>query len=98
MRRCPKKKKVTTKSGQVQFRSDAALFVRFAVLAQQRSMDMAKALSYPLGPLPWPLANAGGSLSKTNKAKLMLLLEDGSEPLEKVPSSAAWIINGTPLM
>ena len=52
--------KVNTKAGPIQLRADAALFARLAVLAQQRSMDMAQVLSYPgLGPLPWSLANPG---------------------------------------
>ena len=32
---------------------------------------MKKVLSYPLGPVPWALANADGSLRKTDKAKFM---------------------------
>ena len=52
-------KKVNTKAGPIQFRADAALFARLAVLAQKRSLDMAQVLSYPLGPLPWSLANPG---------------------------------------
>lgn len=91
-------KKISTKTGLVQLRADTALFARLAVLAQQRSMDMAEVLTYPLGPLPGSLANADGSPTKTSKAKLLSLLEDISEPLENVPLDAAWIIDGMALM
>lgn len=87
------KKKVKTANGIVQLRADKALFARLAVLAQNRAMDMRVVMGYPLGPLPWSLALPDGSLVKTNKSKLLHLLEEGVEPLHGNPSGA-WIIDG----
>lgn len=35
---------------------------------------------------------------KTNKAKLLPLLEEESQPLESLPSNAAWIVDGMALL
>ena len=51
-------------------------------------------LQYSLGPLPWALATPDGNLAKTDKAKLMPLLEEGTEPEEDIPPQSAWILDG----
>jgi len=54
---------------------------------------MSLVLSYPLGPLPWSLASPDGSPVKTNKAKLLHLLEEGIDQMQETPPGA-WIIDG----
>ena len=85
------KKKVKTESRIIKLRADKALFARLTVLAQKRSLDMAEVMKYPLGPIPWSIAAVDGSLVKTNKSKLLELLESGTDPLEEIPA-AAWAV------
>ena len=40
------------------------------LIAQNRKLDMRDVLEYPLGPKPWALANADGTLKKTGKSTL----------------------------
>lgn len=40
------------------------------LVAESRKVNMRDVLAHPLGPLPWALANADGTLRKTNKAAL----------------------------
>ena len=60
-------------------------------------MNMRDVLSYPLGPLPWSLASPQGTLIKTDKAKLLHILEDEVAPLENVPVGA-WIIDAMAML
>jgi len=52
----------------------------------------------PMGPLPWALANADGSLRKTNKAALVRELEQNVFPAEHIPTPSASIIDGMSLV
>ncbi len=49
---------------------------------------MRNALSHSLGPVPWSLALADGTLARTAKSKLLQLLEGSEEPSEHVSPSA----------
>ena len=40
------------------------------LITENRKLQMTKVRSHPLGPLPWALSTADGSLRKTNKAAL----------------------------
>ena len=55
-------------------------------------------LAHPLGPLPWALANADGSLRKTNKATLARELEKNVSPAEAIPTPSTCIIDGMGLV
>ena len=65
-------------------------------------MDMREVLKHPLGPLPWVLAAADGSLAKTSKAKLLPLMEGSAPSTDTVPlfssTSAAWLYDGMALL
>ena len=67
-------------------------------MAQNRSFNMRDVLSYSLGPLPWSIALADGSLVKNNKAKLLQFLEKDMLPLDTVATGATWIIDGMALL
>ena len=67
---------------------------RLIVLAQHRKLDMREVLKYSLGSLPWSLASPDGSLTKTNKAKLLHLMETSQEQERDVPTRAALIYDG----
>ena len=51
-----------------------------------------------MGPLPWALANADGSLRKTNKVALARELEKNVFPAEHIPTPSASIIDGMSLV
>ena len=78
-------------------KSDRALFGRMIVTGQCRDINMKDMLCYPLGPLPWSLANPDGSLRKTNKAVLATNIK--KNPLDDaVPAHSATIIDGMALV
>ena len=61
---------------------------------------MQEVLSHPLGPLPWSLTNADGSLKKTNKAALGKALEKtlNCVTTDKDLQNTATIIDGMMLV
>ena len=79
---------------EVMLKADRDLFARLLVVAQTRDMDLREVFRYSLGPIPWSLASADGSLCKTNKAKLLESLVKRVEPAEDVTPTAALIVDG----
>ena len=45
------------------------------MLAQENDIDLEKLFTFPLGPVPWPLATGDGMLTKTDKAVILHKLE-----------------------
>ena len=70
---------------------DRNLFARMTLIGKFRKIDLMEVFKYPLGPLPWSLANAYGLPRKTNKAKLMQLPEKGTAAVERYPENACSI-------
>jgi hypothetical protein len=70
------------------------LFAKISLVAQIRSLDMRSVFKFPLGPLPWSLADPIGTLKKTSKAALMHKLEGPVEYLENVSREYAMIFDG----
>ena len=87
-----KKTSVTARDRNVMIRADRNLFARLLVIGQSRQMDLRCLLSHELGPLPWSLALPDGSLAKTNKASLSVLLENGVECLPSLPDQTTAVI------
>lgn len=59
-----------------------------------RQINIDEMLTYSLGPLPQSIANFDGSLVKTNKAKLMHILEEDISPpatVRDIPDGSVWI-------
>jgi hypothetical protein len=56
-------------------KAERNLLGRLVFLAQENDINLEKLFEYPLGPIPWSLATADGSMIKTNKAQLMHHLE-----------------------
>ena len=69
------KKKSKVKGQEIMIKTDRNLMARMLVAAQTRDLDLRLVLSHELGPIPWSIANADGSLVKTAKATLLSLLE-----------------------
>ena len=55
---------------------------------------MRSVFKFPLGPLPWALAETMGTLKKTFKATLLHKLEGPVEPLEEVSGDYAMVFDG----
>ena len=68
------------------------------MMTQHRNIDMKEIFSFPLGPVPWALADSMGTLKKTNKAILMHKLEKNAEPNEEVLSNTCTVIDGMVLV
>ena len=71
----------------------------FARIALLRQFDMKVAFTYPLGPLPWSLADRYGLPQKTSKAKLSHQQErcitvQAHPPHRKYPENTSSIFNG----
>ena len=55
---------------------------------------MRSVFKFPLGPLPWALAEPMGTSKKTSKATLLHKLEGPVEPLERVKGDYAMVFDG----
>ena len=86
--------KVRTRDLVLPLRMDRALFGRMALLGQFRKIDMKTVFTFPLGPLPWSLADPYGLPRKTNKAKLSQQLERNTDVAEKFSDNATSIFDG----
>ena len=73
---------------------DRDVFAQMALLGQFRQIDMKVVFTYPLGPLPWSLADPYGLPRKTSKAKLSQQLERRITVTEKYPENATSIFDG----
>ena len=93
-----RKKPSASISKTVVLQADRNLFAHMVLVAQSRNLHMSDVLSHPLGPLPWALANADGTLRKTNKAVLAMELEKQVLPAETIPGPSATIIDGMSLI
>ena len=69
------------------------LFGQLILLSIAHHISLEKVLEYPLGPVPWSLAMADGTPTKTNKAKLLHKLENGQTVVEK-PTNISYVIDG----
>ena len=92
-----KKVKVKSKNGaEAMLKSNRDLFARMLLLAKSRNIDVKEVLSFPLAPFPLSLATEMGTLHKTQKCKLLMLIEDSMEnaTLSSVPEGNALILDG----
>ena len=76
---------------------DRDLFARMVIIAHHRQMNMQEVLT-PLGPLPWSLATTDGATTKTATSALLHILEEKTQPVEDVPASAVWILDGVAIL
>lgn len=76
--------KVKISGKDVMIKADRNLFARLLIAAQKRSMDLREMFEYSLGPVPWSLASADGSLCKTDKSKLLESLTKEIETFQEL--------------
>ncbi|KAG1678468.1 Multidrug resistance-associated protein 1 [Nymphon striatum] len=74
-------------------KADNRVFGNMLLIAQSRKLDMKDVLQYPLGPKPWALANADGTLKKTGKATLGNHLEKEVANVDVPSGSCATIVD-----
>ena len=86
------------KGHNVVLKADRNLFSQMILVAESSSVNMKNVLAHPLGPLPWALANADGSLRKTNKAALARELEKNVSHAEAIRTPSTCIIDGMRLV
>ncbi len=79
-------------------KADRRLFGNMILIAQNRKLEMGEVLCYPLGPLPWSLANADGTMKKTNKAVLAKQLESRVSPTNDYPAQCATLVDAMGLI
>ena len=85
--------KVSAKHRVLPLKMDRTLFARMALLGQFRKIDLKTVFMYPLGPLPWSLADAYGLPWKTNKA-----LEKNVPVSERHPTNVSNIYDGMAIL
>lgn len=86
------------KAPDIVLKADRNLFSHIILVAESRKVNMKEVLAHPLGPLPWSLANADGTLRKTNKAALARELEKTVSAANEIPTPSATIIDGMALV
>ena len=94
---CDLSKKVEVHKGtskEVIIKADRALFSQMIIIAENKKLKMNDVLCHPLGPLPWSLVSADGSLRKTNKASLAKELQKNMTAADMIPQPWAQIIDG----
>ena len=70
------------------------IFLKIAIIAQKRSVDLKLLFRYPLGPLPLSLAEPDGTLKKTVKSSLMHKFEEDLDPVTSIVGNFAFIADG----
>ena len=81
-----KKVKINGKANEISLKTDRARFGEMVIIAQKRQLRMKDVLCHPLGPLPWSLATADGSLRKSNKSTLAKELQKNVPAADSIPS------------
>lgn len=71
--------------------SDRKLFSRMVLLGEKLKINLKDLLTYSLGPISYPLSVSDGSLAKTQKSKLVALVE-------RVQKADATVIDGMVLI
>ena len=86
-------------NSKVCLKADRGLFARMVVIAQSKLLDMKESLNYELGPIPWSLATGDGGLVKTQKSKVLEILEKTIiDSLDLIPPCTATMIDAMALL
>ena len=88
-----KKVKVKVKGREVQFSAQSEIFGKIALIAQSRSADLQEIFKYPLGSVPYALADSMGTMIKTKKADLLAELEKDTTYVNNFPKSSCSILD-----
>ena len=78
-----KSAKVTRPRKNKQLTAQRNVFGQLILLSLKHEICMERVNSYPLGPVPWPLATSDGTPMKTDKSQMMHALENDSHHVVK---------------
>ena len=78
--------------------TDNKIFGHLILVASSKNLHIREVLKHPLGSLPWSLANADGTVKKTNKSTLTRYLKKMIKLAEHVPENCAVLIGGMELV
>ena len=95
------KKKVKVKdktSNEIILKAERNLFAQMILIAENRKLQIRDVLCHPLGPLPWSLSTADGSLRKTSKSTLAKELQKNVPAADEIPQPSACIVDGMALV
>ena len=93
-----KTKVQSTKIKTVQIAAQMNIFGQLLVLAREHDISLEKALTYPMSPVPWALANPDGLPVKTDKAKLVHMLEKHVDFEHPQLESCTFVIDGNAML
>ena len=82
----------------IPLKMDRNLLVRMTLQGQFRRIDLKTVFTFPLGAMPWSLADAFGFIRKSNKSQLAQLLQKNIPILERYPANACNIYDGIALL
>ena len=90
------KKTCRVKDQNITIKADRDIFARLLVICGKREVSLRDVLTYSLGPIPWSLAMADGSLAETNKAKMLAAIEkEADEPcVNEIPDDCVRVYDG----
>ena len=88
-----KKVKVKVKGREVQLPFESEVFGKIALVAQSRSVDLQEIFKYPLGSVPYALADSIGTMIKTNEADLLGELEKDTTYVNSFSKSSCSIVD-----
>ena len=78
----------------VTLQANKDIFLKLAIIAQRRSVNLELLFKYPLGPLPLSLAEPDGTLKKTVKLSLIHKFEEDIDPVKTIMGCYAFIADG----
>lgn len=86
----------TSAGKEISLKNDRSLFARLLIIGQSRSINLRDILSHSLGNVSYPLASTDGSLAKTNKAGLLVVIETEAKDSKvgTFPDESALLIDG----
>ena len=85
---CKKKKVTSSENKTMQIAAQRDLFGNLLVVAQKHDISLEKIMTFPMSPVPWALGTPDGQPVKTDKSKLMHLIETSSEACQETPNTA----------
>lgn len=95
---CTESKTVKSHDRNIILQGDKNLFGKMVLISQTRRLDMSEVFSHPLGPVPYELANADGSIRKNNKSSLGREVMKNATLITSIPNPSAYIIDGMALV
>ncbi|KAL8598714.1 hypothetical protein ACOMHN_033278 [Nucella lapillus] len=82
----------------IQVAAQRDIFGQLMMISQENNINLQKVMCYPLSPIPWSMATPDGMPAKTDKSKLMQLLEKEQVLQDLDRSKCTSIVDGMVLL